>query len=526
MLSAKKVYNDLNLNLLPFLCFPTGSLAPRKTDENRELRYAMLRIKKGFDMSSKKIDDNSRKENFWTRMDNRQKIAFTMIFCALALILTAVLCLLLIHPAKTETQPATAESASESLVTESGYNKDQNTIDTAQYTSTILEKSEDAGQQYVDDTLFLGDSNTARMYRLFDFCTYDNAIGSVGMAASSLKSFACAKFSGLSGYKTMPEAVAIMQPQRVIITFGTNDLSPSLSDTKFIQQYQEGIQAVQDAYPSVDIIINSIPPLGQEHSNSNLTQAQVDAYNKAIVQMCQEKGWKYLNSAEALKDSSTGYAKNGYVISSDGIHMTQEGMSALFDYIRTHSYITEDDRLTLKKVPTHTEDKDVTVVSNVVTSTSQATATEEPVATAEPTPEPTETTYTYWDEVIEPTYTEQGYTIHHCNEDDSKTYTDSYTAQKAYTYWDEVIAPTTTSQGYTIHHCNEDDSKTYTDTYTDMLPSASSADSSPASSSAASESASDPAATVQSSSTVNSDTTQAEETPTVSEAANSGTDGQ
>ena len=77
------------------------------------------------------------------------------------------------------------------------------------------------------------------------------------------------------------------------------------------------IESIVEAYPSVDILINAIPPLGQQHSNQSLTQTQVDEYNKALVEMCKEKGWKFLNSAEVLKDSATGYAKSGYVESSD-----------------------------------------------------------------------------------------------------------------------------------------------------------------------------------------------------------------
>ena len=48
-----------------------------------------------------------------------------------------------------------------------------------------------------------------------------------------------------------------------------------------------------------------------------------------------------MNSAEVLKDPETGYARDGYVIQSDGIHLTEEAIGVLFDYIRTHSYITE-----------------------------------------------------------------------------------------------------------------------------------------------------------------------------------------
>ena len=160
---------------------------------------------------------------------------------------------------------------------------------------------------------------------------------------------------------TMPQAVAKLQPRRVILTFGTNDLNPGYKAADFVKNYQTGIEAIVTAYPSVDIIVNAIPPIGQQHSNQSLTQTQVDEYNKALVEMCQEKDWKFLNSAEVLKDSVTGYAKSGYVETSDGIHLTRTAMDALFNYIRTHSYITEDDRPALTTIPKHTGDKDAVV---------------------------------------------------------------------------------------------------------------------------------------------------------------------
>ena len=336
-------------------------------------------------------------------LDTRSKMYLVMGMCSLMLLVSVAISFVLVGglDAAGADSGADAASDSDSLVTESGYNKDQNTIDQTQYSSTILEESEDAGQDYVDETLFLGDSNTARMYRMFDYCSYDNAIGSVGMSARSLATYACVQLQGYSNYVTMAKAVSLMQPRRVILTFGTNDLSPSYSAQDFVENYQEGIESIVEAYPSVDIIVNAIPPLGQTHSNQNLTQTQVDEYNKALVEMCQEQGWKFLNSAEVLKDSSTGYAKSGYVESSDGIHLTRAAMEALFDYVRTHSYITEDDRPTVKNVAKHVGDKDVSTstaasVTNTAPSSSAASesvASSEVVATptptAAPTPQPT-----------------------------------------------------------------------------------------------------------------------------------------
>lgn len=390
-------------------------------------------------MSSNK--QSSGKQSFWARMNQKSRMYFVLALCAVALLLTALVALGILGfftgGGKT---PGAATPESAAMVTESGYNKDQNAIDKTAYTSTILEESADAGQTYIDETLFVGDSNTARMYRgglQGNYATYANAIGSVGMAASSLKDYACIRFDDSSKFRTMPEAVALMQPKRVILTFGTNDLSPTRSTDTFIASYEEGIKAIVAAYPSVDIIVNSIPPLGKEHSNAQLTQSQADEYNKGLVQMCQTNGWKFLDSAEALKDDATGYAKAENVISADGIHLSETGMQALFTYIRTHSYITEDDRPTLTAIPTHVDDKDVAVYTVPVVATSspssqpQATEAPESDANSDPnisSPSSESTSYTYWTEVIAPTCTEQGYTIYHCNEDSGKDYQDNYTA--------------------------------------------------------------------------------------------------
>ena len=320
-------------------------------------------------------------------LDMRSKMYLVLALCSVMLLVSVGISLVLIGGIDLGGADAQSVSTvdSTSMVVESGYNKEENTIDTQAYTSTILEQAADAGDSYVDETLFLGDSNTARMYRMFDYCSYDNAIGSVGMTAKSLATFACVQVSTSSGYITMPQAVAKLQPRRVILTFGTNDLNPGYKAADFVKNYQTGIDAIVTAYPSVDIIVNAIPPIGQQHSNQSLTQTQVDEYNKALVEMCQKKGWKFLNSAEVLKDSVTGYAKSGYVETSDGIHLTRTAMDALFNYIRTHSYITEDDRPALTTIPKHTGDKDAVVYTvPVVSSSSTATAT----ATPEPTEEP------------------------------------------------------------------------------------------------------------------------------------------
>lgn len=214
---------------------------------------------------------------------------------------------------------------------------------------TVLPETADAGRSYVDETLFIGDSNTAR-YLLYAnetgtaFTSLNNNIGVVSMGVGSITSLKCEKFKGSSAMYTVPDAVAMLKPKRIIICYGTNNLSGSSTDaTNYIKTYLQGLQAIQTAWPYCDIIVSAIPPLDRQRENTNLTMTQVDAYNAALVQMCEENGFKFLNSAEVLRDDATGWAKKDYTLS-DGVHLSKEAVTAYFTYVRTHAYAAEDRR--------------------------------------------------------------------------------------------------------------------------------------------------------------------------------------
>ncbi len=280
--------------------------------------------------------------------NGKKKKQSPVIYAAVITVLAVLLVFGLIigigsRPAKEEQEPE------ESLppVVEEKYDAKENEITSEEFTGTILPETKDAGQEYIDSTLFIGDSNTARFLRTLNkdgktFTSRTNTIGVVGMGIDAISSLACLDTS--MGRLTMPMAVKALQPERVIITFGTNNLNGTSTDaTSFIDRYTKQIKAIENAYPSVDIIINSIPPVSRRRDYINVSMTQIDAYNKAIAAMCEKNEWKYLNSAEALKNKDDGYAKDGYLVT-DGLHLSQAGMQALFEYIRTHAYITEDDR--------------------------------------------------------------------------------------------------------------------------------------------------------------------------------------
>lgn len=244
-------------------------------------------------------------------------------------------------------QPATAESAAPTAAPAA--TAQPAAAEPAAAVGTVLPAGADAGRSYLDETLFIGDSNTARYLLYADdtgtaFTSLSNNIGVVSMGAGAITTLKCEKFKGSSTMYTVPESVAMLKPKRVIICYGTNNLSGSSTDaTRFIATYLQGLQAIRQAWSYCDIIVSAIPPLDKQRENTNLTMTQVDAYNAALVQMCEENGFKFLNSAEVLRDDTTGWAKTDYTLS-DGVHLSKKAVEAYFTYVRTHAYQTEDRR--------------------------------------------------------------------------------------------------------------------------------------------------------------------------------------
>lgn len=248
-----------------------------------------------------------------------------------------------------------------SIAGDDSYDPSADTLDEKELKDTLLKEGEDAGQEYINETLFIGDSNTYRMM-VYGFTTLDNDIGLVGMGLSEAWQKPCVKFQGV-GTVTIPEAVKILQPRRVVLTFGTNNTVGWSTET-FIEEYRKLTDAIHEAYPYADILINAIPPISEYRQNQQITMTTIDKFNVALSKLAKEDGYKFINSAEVLKDAATGFAKDQYTIT-DGIHLTKKAFEEMFQYIRTHSFITEDTRpKPLKEIPKRAETQPAIVDSD------------------------------------------------------------------------------------------------------------------------------------------------------------------
>ena len=312
-------------------------------------------------MSQKRQQQNE------TMTPMQHRAVLVCVLCVLAVLLTFGITTTLLK--KEESAPSVPESVADPAPGKdlSGHYQIDNT------SAALLTETADAGTDYLNNTLFLGDSNTVRLYNnglisLQQFCAKE------GIGTQVALSEGIVTFKKDSNHYTIPQAVAMMKPRRVVMTFGTNDTGMEVPD--FIAHYTALIQAIQQSYPYTDIIVNTVPPVPADHSNyPHMDQAKIDDFNMALLALCEQLGVRFLNSAEALKGSD-GYGIADYYTSGD-IHLKSAGLKAVLNYLRTHALQTEDRRPDTNNIPTRTMEYVSNPSSAVAAPSSEAVSSSE-----------------------------------------------------------------------------------------------------------------------------------------------------
>lgn len=297
----------------------------------------------------------------------QHRAVLVCVLCVLAVLLTFGITTTLLK--KEESAPSVPESVADPTPGKdlSGHYQIDNT------SAALLTETADAGTDYLNNTLFLGDSNTVRLYNnglisLQQFCAKE------GIGTQIALSEGIVTFKKDPNHYTIPQAVAMMKPRRVVMTFGTNDTGMEVPD--FIAHYTALIQAIQQSYPYTDIIVNTVPPVPADHSNyPHMDQAKIDDFNMALLALCEQLGVRFLNSAEALKGSD-GYGIADYYTSGD-IHLKSAGLKAVLNYLRTHALQTEDRRPDTNNIPTRTMEYVSNPSSAVAAPSSEAVSSSE-----------------------------------------------------------------------------------------------------------------------------------------------------
>ncbi len=203
-----------------------------------------------------------------------------------------------------------------------------------------LEATFDYGDGYVKKIIFVGDKTISSLPDIYPDIEKDQVWSTVGGSLpldNNLSTVAVIHSDDQKG-SSIPSACEIYKPQYVLITVGLENGVAYCTEEKFKEYYIELIDAIKDASPYTNIILQSVFPVSKEveKDNPNISNDRINTANQWIAEICEVTSARYLNTASALKNDD-GQLSESYD-SGDGITLNADGYKAMVEYIRTHGY--------------------------------------------------------------------------------------------------------------------------------------------------------------------------------------------
>ena len=207
--------------------------------------------------------------------------------------------------------------------------------------SYLLGETEDAGREYLDKIIFLGDSTTYGIgyyYRqgYSDLCPPSQIwTPASGTLTLSNQSTATIVYPESGGEITIKEAARLSQPEIILMTLGVNGVS-FMDEQWFIDEYTALINSVKEVSPNTKIILNSIYPVASSYQHiGSISNEKIATANSWIKKIADQNGCKYLNTYEVLVSENGTLPEASH--NGDGIHLSGETFGIVMQYIRTHA---------------------------------------------------------------------------------------------------------------------------------------------------------------------------------------------
>ena len=228
----------------------------------------------------------------------------------------------------------------------------------------------DAGLEYQDKIIFVGDSLTAHLINRGGLTggkdtkqvwRCDNNMMNLNSEITSVKII----YPETGEKMTVAQAAAVAKPEIMIITLGTDWGVSYLNESEFKACYASLIQAILAESPDTRIILQSIFPVTEDCVN--LDNAKIDTANGWVKDVAAGNGCRYLDTQEVLKDGE-GCLKKEYCSSADGIHLNKEAYEVILAYVRTHALTLGDDTQDTPTMPETVRDA-LTAHTDILQST-------------------------------------------------------------------------------------------------------------------------------------------------------------
>ena len=203
-----------------------------------------------------------------------------------------------------------------------------------------------ADDAYITASVFAGDQYAVSLQK-DSRITLNQFVGQEGLKTAKALSTSCVNFASDSSTYTIVQAIPKMKARRVFVQLGSNDVDGTVSVESYIADYKQFLQRIRSAYSYCDIIAVAVPPVKKDSTDAAQIQTYIDQFNQALAAACSDLDVKYLNTAEALKNSD-GYAESTYF---EGSGYSASGARVVLEYAKSHAYNTMDSRPDTSDIP-------------------------------------------------------------------------------------------------------------------------------------------------------------------------------
>ncbi|VXD23498.1 SGNH/GDSL hydrolase family protein [Planktothrix paucivesiculata] len=135
----------------------------------------------------------------------------------------------------------------------------------------------------------------------------------------------------------------ITQPETIFVMIGINDLIRGIDDSTLLNNYREIIRDLRWVHPDAQIVVQSILPHSDKHSNwegrENLLKIpnqRIRHLNQELKFIAQEEGAYFFNLHSLFTDADGNLRPE---LSTDGLHLNQQGYLVWSSALKIYSQI-------------------------------------------------------------------------------------------------------------------------------------------------------------------------------------------
>lgn len=176
--------------------------------------------------------------------------------------------------------------------------------------------SGESNKLYFEDSVFMGDSLTEPL-DFYNILNKSSVLAKKGQSVIDAKKAA----SGLEN----------LNPKRVFLLYGLNDLDMFENVSDFKRNYGELVDNVKKNAPNADVYVQSVMPVQKkvQNGNKNYSEERSQKFLQAVQDIAKEKKVNYVDIRPVIKDKE-------YLFEPDGMHFTAKFYDFWLDYLKEY----------------------------------------------------------------------------------------------------------------------------------------------------------------------------------------------